>query len=391
MQRHFASAAPVSKESVHKSRRSRAQLALRRRSRARRKMIDGFAHDVRTPLAVIHEYLALLSDQQREGEHANRQIVDVIADRADDLNSAFGSLLDALNLDAGSLAPRRRRCKVASCVRGIQTGLERKAALRKGCLTFDISTDLPDVYCDVDQIGRVIQSLTTRAIKGSSGQGSVRVWAALGQQSEVRIGVTQRNPTDILGDSAATCDGGPQADGNTSALCQGLPDKLWVAREILRRNLSELELEKSGDQMSFSFGLPLMDHNEIVKRYLEKIVGWPDYRFAVSLATIHCVEPTDTQLTRELESLLGIFLRQRDLLVPREEGGWLVARPGNDPAMLRYIRRLEAMRDSVNQKRPRHPLPALRVNPLGTWRPLHGSTSLLSRLRTVLPPRCATT
>ena len=34
----------------------------RRRSRVHRQLIDGFSHDVRTPITVINEYLSLLAD-----------------------------------------------------------------------------------------------------------------------------------------------------------------------------------------------------------------------------------------------------------------------------------------------------------------------------------------
>jgi hypothetical protein len=374
MQGHFASAALLAEESADKPvYRSRVRQARRRRLRARRQLIDGFAHDVRTPLTVIHEYLALLGEQEGM-EQGHRPILDVLADRVDDLNSAFSSLSDALNLDAGTFRPCRRPCKVVDCLRPIQIGLERKAALRNASVAFNLPADLPEVYCDVDQIRRVVQNLTARATRCLGREGSIKVWAAVRElQNEVRVGLTCRDQTESFNDNAAACRG-----------------KFRVARAILRQNLSELEWEKTGGGTSLSFGLPIVNANEIVTRYLEKIVAWPDSRSIVSLATVHCCEATEGEFSREIESLLGMFLRQRDLLLPFEQRSWLVARSRKDPAMLNYIRRVEAMRDSVNQKRPRRPLPSLRVTPLGTWRPQNGISPVLSRLKTILPPRYAT-
>jgi hypothetical protein len=333
-------------------------------------LVDGFAHDVRTPLTVIHEYLALLGEQESM-EQANRPILEVLADRVDDLNSAYSNLSDALNLDAGSYRPCRKECDIADVMKPIQVGLERKAALRGGSIAFNIPRGISKVYCDAAQISRVVQSLGTRAIKCLSREGSIRVWAeAREMQNEVRVGLTCDDPAESLADKAAACRG-----------------KLRVARAILRQNLSELEWENTGSAANVSFGLPIVDASEIVTRYLERIVGWPESDSNVSLATVHCSEAADSGFSKEIESLLGVYLRQRDLLLPFEKGGWLVARARKDPAMLNYLRRVEAMRDSINRKRPRRPLPSLRVAPLGTWRRQNGIAPLLSRLKAVLPSR----
>jgi hypothetical protein len=337
-------------------------------------LIDGFAHDVRTPLTVIHEYLVLLGEQEGS-EQGNRPILDVLADRVDDLNSSFSNLSDALNLDAGTFRPCRRACKVIDCLRSIQIGLQRKAALRNGSVAFNIPAGVPEVYCDAEQVSRIVRDLTVRAIKCLSGEESIQVWAAVRElQNEVRVGLTCRDHTESFSDSLTACRG-----------------KFRVTRAILRQNLSELEWEHTAGGTTLSFGLPIVHAHELLKRYLLRIVGWPKSRLSLSLGTVHCCDAIDGNGSKEIESLLGMFLRQRDFLFPFEQGGWLVARARKDPAMLNYIRRVEAMRDSVNQKRPRRPLPALRVTPLGTWRPQNGITPLLSRLSTILPPSVATT
>ena len=93
----------------------------RRRSRMQRQLIDGFSHDVRTPITVINEYLSLLADDfDPPDADEHRKMLDVICDRVDDLNRTFSNFVDALRLDARALARfplsgrRRRRHRSSS-------------------------------------------------------------------------------------------------------------------------------------------------------------------------------------------------------------------------------------------------------------------------------------
>jgi hypothetical protein len=371
MQGPFASAALLAEESADKPvDRSRSRQA-RRRRRARRELIDGFAHDVRTPLTVLHEYLSLLGEKIG-ADPGERPILDVLIDRVDDLNATFSNLADALSLDAGTFRTWRRPSNVADCLRLLQTGLERKAALGNGSVAFEIPAELPEVYCDVDQIRRVVQTFAARAIKCLGTAWSIKLSATVDEsQNEVRIGLACRDQNGAFNEDSAAREG-----------------KLRVARAILRQNLSELAWVRTDGESRLSFGVPIVNADTIVTRYLGKIVGWPGSRSLVSLAAVRCCETGDGSFAREMESLLGMFLRQRDLLFSFEPGGWLIARVGHDPAMLKYTRRVEKMRNWINQKRPRRPIPSLRLTPLGTWRPKNGIEPLLSRLHTLHSSNC---
>src|ERR1700722_9909811 len=88
--------------------------ARRRRPRIQRQLIDGFSHDVCTPIAVINEYLSLLTDDLDAPDGGERRkLVDVICDRVDDLNRTFSNFVDALRLDIRTLRVSPCTCAIA--------------------------------------------------------------------------------------------------------------------------------------------------------------------------------------------------------------------------------------------------------------------------------------
>jgi signal transduction histidine kinase len=191
---------PLVDEEAGRPAHKRRKLATRRPVGNIQRLVDDFSHDIRTPLTVINEYVSLLANGPDGSNDAEqRQIVDVIADRVDDLNHAFNDFLDAIKLEAGALGVCRRKCRVVDLVAHIRPGLARKAAVRHCQFQFDVPADLPDVVCDTEQIGRVFINLATHAIKSCPQQGTVRLWATCGeQQNEVLVGVAddgQRIPS----------------------------------------------------------------------------------------------------------------------------------------------------------------------------------------------------
>ena len=151
-----------------------------RRLQSRRQLIEAFSHDVRTPLTVISQYLDLLDDElSRADAEEQRQIVRVMRDRAGDLNHTFNNLLDALKFDVGKLGSSRRACKAVDLTAAVRSILERKtiAIALSRTLEFDFASDLAPIFCDADQICRVLVNLAVDALKGSSSQDGVAVWA----------------------------------------------------------------------------------------------------------------------------------------------------------------------------------------------------------------------
>jgi hypothetical protein len=236
------------------------------------------------------------------------------------------------------------------CLRPIRSSLERKAARRQRTIEFCIPPELPEVYCDQNQIGRVVQTLATTMLLWDS-RSPVRVSAdPLPARHELRISVS--------------CDDG----GETAGSDKRLSKNLRLIRTIVRRNLGRLDLKTVDGGSEWSIRLSTLNPPAVAKRYFEEIVGWPRSRTAVSLATVQCPTAVDPSLSRDIGNLLRLVLRPVDLLLPTNEMSWLVACRGDDPGMSGFKSRMEETRATFNRKRLRCPLPDLLLNPMGTWR-----------------------
>jgi hypothetical protein len=332
-----------------------------------RKLIDGFSHDVRTPITVINEYLSLLTDDfDAPDADERRKMVDVICDRVDDLNRTFSNFVDALRLDVRTLRVSPCPGAVADVIAPLRRALQRKAALRDRTVVFDLPAGISEVFCDKEQIGRVIFNLAAHIINNSPQPSSraVRIWAAASiEHQEVVVGVTDQEESQ----SAAR-----GAIGSRIGSSKSFRQKIQTARDVLRHNLAELEWSTTRETTSFWFGLPLAEPLEIASRYLKKRQR-PGRGCTVSFGG---------SLGRDVQSFLSILLRPGDLLLPVGGEGWLLLICRKDAALPDFAPRMHALREKVNQKRPREPLPLLHLDPLGTWSPTDSMDPILETVQT---------
>ena len=224
--------------------------------------VERFSHEFRTPLTVVREHLFLLGDDL--GDRNQRQTVERIADRIDDLNRIINDFLDSLKLEAGTLDVNRCEWRLADFVAEIRPFLERKAATANCTLSFDVLAELPPVYCDKDQVGRAILTITRYAINHCFPGAASRLSARENKRPAEVCLVVEANSSNADGvpwGSAPDCDSGRiQAD-------QRFAPKLKFLREILSRNLTTFEVESATPDFYARFGLPTTDPAEIVSRY----------------------------------------------------------------------------------------------------------------------------
>ena len=88
------------------------------------KFVDNVSHEFRTPLAVIKEYTALIRDGILGGVSDEQcQLLTVVEDRADDLNTIVDDMLDVSKLEAGLLGVHREECSAAEIVARVRPAL----------------------------------------------------------------------------------------------------------------------------------------------------------------------------------------------------------------------------------------------------------------------------
>lgn len=330
--------------------------------------VDNVSHEFRTPLTVIKEYASLIS----EGAFGDvtpdqRQFLQVIENRADDLNTMVDDMLDGSRLDSGMVSVVRRNCRINDIFERVRPILERKAASKDVDLRFEMAEPLLEVYVDEEKIGRVLINLVVNAVKFCSDPGKVRVWAKPHASGEVIVGVTDNGPGIPTEQQGELFQRFKQLETNIRGSSKGFGLGLNIAKELVDLNLGKMGLDskpKSG--ATFTFTLPLAEPMAVLERYLDRIEAFRNGETLVSLVTA-TIPAADASSSAEVEEFLAHLMRGNDLLFQADTHCWLLLTPLSDLDLEKMLERFHSSFRDANRNRPREALPEIVYERLGTW------------------------
>jgi hypothetical protein len=344
------------------------QLPGRMRSDPIATFADRLAHDVRNPLSVILEYSALL----REGllgdlNDEQQRVLDVIADRASDLNRTIDNAVDASKLATRSHRIWRRSCQVHDIVSRIRPQLLRKAAIRNVELQFEVTKRTAEIYCEEESVGRAIANLVIAAINMAR-EGfriSISETVHLGQKEagiQIRVEGAQLEAVKTLFGELVERRA-PKSETAANRLSEVL-----LAAEFIDRNLGTLALTpRCRNSTTLRIGLPLPDPTEVLSRHLTRTMRGTSAQRAVSLFCAAVPAPIDHELSRGVSGVLNSLIGQNDLSVEIDHSRWLIAVVHRQVRIDTLRRRIEDRRDRINRRRLGHPLPQVFLQSWGSW------------------------
>ena len=324
--------------------------------------VDNVSHEFRTPLAVITEYVSLLRDGVVGPINKEQcRMLDVVADRSDDLNNMVDDMLDVSKLKAGMLSVNRGSCHVSKIINHIRVSLDRKAAIRKAQFSVAIEESLPEVYCDAHKVARVIVNLVVNAIKFCGEPGNVQLWARSDPgSSQAVIGVTDNGAGIEHEHLAKIFRRFKQLETQPSGGTRGFGLGLAIAKQLVDLNLGRLMVESQKDMGStFSFTLPLANPCSVMPRYLNRLRRRRNGPSVVSLVTAFVHDSTPKDLANDVHAFLTYLLRSNDLLFRADTHAWAVVLPGDQDAVRRFTARLTRIRREANRNRPHGHLPEI--------------------------------
>ncbi|MGH9195676.1 MAG: PAS domain-containing sensor histidine kinase, partial [Acidimicrobiia bacterium] len=150
-------------ESYHRERE--ASSYLRRLDELKNDFLSTVSHELRTPLTAIVGFTKTLEGRWTQlEEHSRKELIERLAENADQLDALIGQLLDFSKLERGRIAlriePKNLKRSVESLVRGMGPILTRHD------LDISISDEL-EVLADEDAMGVIVRNLLTNATKFS--------------------------------------------------------------------------------------------------------------------------------------------------------------------------------------------------------------------------------
>lgn len=326
------------------------------------RFVENVSHDFRTPLTVIKEYSSLIRDGV-EGvcNDEQQQMLHVVEDRADDLNTMVDDLLDLSKLDAGLLNVWPRKTEVARIVAHISPGLERKAAVRRVTLVNAIDAGLPVIFCEEEKAGRVIVNLVTNAIKFCPEGGRVELWArANDDRNEVVIGVTDNGPGIAPSKRQEIFERFAQGHAQSRQSVKGFGLGLSIARELADLNLGRLELDSElGKGSTFTFTIPYADPDQLIARYLNRVRDLDSECAICTPVTITTSEAAADRDLNDLDVFLSHNVRGNDLALRMERCRWLMLLFVPPVELDEFIQRTREEVADINRNRPLGALPEI--------------------------------
>jgi His Kinase A (phospho-acceptor) domain len=328
-------------------------------------LIDGLAHDVRTPLTVIQEYAALMRDGLMGALNDEQQrVLDVIADRACDLNRAVDNAADASKLAAGTHRIWGRRWRLRDILARIGPQLMRKAAVRRVELQFEATRDVPDIHCDEDAVARALTNIVSAVLNLSCEDDRISVTAdqdPARNEAGVRVRVAGAGQEKMIAQLRASV-AGKRVNG-ASRHCE-----LSLAAEVIDCNLGRLDLTAAdSSQVSLWIGFPVDDPVEVLHRHLNRAMLHRPCPRRVSLFQAVVFQPLDKDLSRDVGSVFNSVIGRDDLAVELDSTCWLLTIVHKQARIETLRRRIDRRRDAVNRRRLGKPLPQVALRSIGSW------------------------
>ena len=332
--------------------------------------VDNVSHEFRTPLTVIKEFASILSDGLAgELNEEQQEFTGIILSRVDDLSHMVNDMLDISRLEAGLLGVQRREYHVKEIIDRVRSTLARKAAASGIVLEFSLDPALPTVYCDTENIGRVIINLVVNACKfsGDAGQVALRVHHNPGK-SEVVFSITDNGPGIAPEHAKAIFKRFEQVGSDVRASNKGVGLGLNIAKELIFVNFGDIGVDSEvGKGSTFTFTVPVFDPVSILTSFLGSL---PNFRFGSSHATLISVcadSSADAAACDALEQFLERQMRRCDLLFRLDVQRWIVCAGIDSKQMADMKDRLQSAREDSNRISPEIHLPDMKFTVKATW------------------------
>jgi two-component system, OmpR family, sensor histidine kinase KdpD len=217
-------------------------------------LLSSVSHELRTPLATIKAAVTSLQDANVDWEpEARQELMSVIDEETDHLNSLVGNLLDMTRLEAGALKTNKQWNILSETIHRVVAQLHRPLEDRQ--VIIDVPENLPLVPMDAVQMEQVFKNLLSNSIKYSPSGLPIhlRVWT--GDPQTVQVQVTNYGPQVASEHLERIFDKFYRITHAEKVSGTGLG--LSICKGIIQSHGGQIWAENLPEGFSFRFSLPL--------------------------------------------------------------------------------------------------------------------------------------
>jgi signal transduction histidine kinase/HAMP domain-containing protein len=159
-------------ERAQLTKETEAAQALYEADRLRSQFISSVSHELRTPLTLIKGYsTSLLRQDVSWGEESQREFLQIIDEKTDELRDLIDKLLQSAKLEAGALQLEKEPVLLARLAHRVVEEIASRA--RRHEFTLDFPPSFPVVEADIRYMEQALRNLVENAVKYSPEGGKV--------------------------------------------------------------------------------------------------------------------------------------------------------------------------------------------------------------------------
>jgi two-component system sensor histidine kinase BarA len=179
---HLASVRESFRELEDKNKKlQQAYDRLKELDRLKSNFLATVSHELRTPLTSIIGYSEMLVENLAGDLTAEqREFVQTIRDKGEQLLQLIKGLLDLGKLESGTMSLRKNHLDIARLVRDVVATMAPTARKKEVDLVQEVEAGLPQLWGDSERLRQVLLNLTENAIKFTPARGKVSISVALG-------------------------------------------------------------------------------------------------------------------------------------------------------------------------------------------------------------------
>ena len=155
--------------------------AARRNEELRAAMLDGLAHDLKTPLTAIKASVTSLISRYPRTEARREELLSIVDEETDRLHRIVSEAIQMARIDAGKVSLQRS----PHALHEIVTGALGVLKLSPARVRLDIPGELPQLSVDADLVGQALKQLLDNADRYSPAESPIEVSARVVDDSIV--------------------------------------------------------------------------------------------------------------------------------------------------------------------------------------------------------------